>query len=68
MAKTTTKIEIGYADALAEIEKILSEINSPNLDLDTLSTKVTRANTLLEICKSKLLKTQAEVEKIIAAK
>lgn len=56
---------ITYAAAITEIEDILEEMNSATLDVDTLAAKVARANTLLEICKTKLLKTQKEVEKII---
>lgn len=57
--------DISYANAIAEIENILAQMNSSTLDVDSLGKKVARANTLLEICKTKLLKAQKEVEKII---
>lgn len=56
--------DISYNEAVVEIEKILAKINSAELDVDHLSEMVTRANELLEVCKSKLLKAQKEVSKI----
>ncbi len=68
-AKSTTtaaaKKNISYQDAMAEIESILAQMNSSELQIDTLAQKVKRANELLALCKGKLLKTQEEVEKIL---
>ncbi|MFI3295549.1 MAG: exodeoxyribonuclease VII small subunit [Rikenellaceae bacterium] len=65
-AATTRSKTISYSQAIAEIEQILSQINSSQLEIDTLGVKVKRANELIAICKERLLKVQDDVEKIIA--
>ncbi|MBO7300965.1 MAG: exodeoxyribonuclease VII small subunit [Tidjanibacter sp.] len=57
--------EITYADALAELEEILRSIESGSADIDTLSTKVTRATELIKICRARLLKVESEVKEIL---
>ena len=57
--------EITYAAALAELEDILRSIESGSADIDTLSTKVTRATELIKICRARLLKVESEVKEIL---
>ena len=57
--------EITYAAALAELEEILRSIESGSADIDTLSTKVTRATELIKICRARLLKVESEVKEIL---
>ncbi len=54
-----------YKEAITEIEEILEKIENEELDVDELSDQVTRVSTLITICKDKLHKTEAEVEKIL---
>lgn len=61
MAKKT----ITYSEAYSEIEKIIEEIESDELEIDYLSEKVKRVSELLKICKSKLFDTEKAVEKIL---
>lgn len=61
MAKKT----ITYSEAYSEIEKIIEEIESDELEIDYLSEKVERVSELLKICKSKLFDTEKAVEKIL---
>lgn len=61
----TKKKEISYADALTEIESILSKIENEELNVDELSSTVKRVSYLMKICRQKLRKTEAEVEKIL---
>ena len=49
---------------MAEIEKILAELRSENIDVDTLTAKVARASSLIELCKSRLHATSEEVKKL----
>ena len=56
--------QITYVEAMAEIEKILAELRSENIDVDTLATKVARASSLIELCKQRLRTTEAEVKKL----
>ena len=56
---------ISYAAALEELEKILADMESNELDLDTLSEKVKRAAFLTKLCKTKLRSTTEEIDKIL---
>ena len=58
--------EITSAAALAELEEILRSIESGSADIDTLSTKVTRATELIKICRARLLKVESEVKEILS--
>jgi len=60
-----TKKNIGYNEALEEMEGILAQIESNDLDVDQLADKVKRVAELLKLCKTKLQKAEVEVEKIL---
>ncbi|MBM4060501.1 MAG: exodeoxyribonuclease VII small subunit [Planctomycetes bacterium] len=55
-----------YAAASAELEQILQDIESGEIDLDALTEKVERAATLLATCRQKLAATETKVKKITA--
>ena len=61
----TKKKEISYADALTEMESILSKIENEELNVDELSSTVKRVSYLMKICRQMLRKTEADVEKIL---
>jgi exodeoxyribonuclease VII small subunit len=46
--------EFSYKQAMEELEQILSEIESDEPDIDTLSIKVKRATFLIKECKKRL--------------
>ena len=55
-----------YSLAIAELEKILSELESNSeFDLELISAKVKRASELLEFCKNQLHQIDSELEKIL---
>ena len=54
-----------FNKAVEELEKILDQIESGNLDVDELTGKVKRASELLRLCQSKLRDTEEEIDKII---
>lgn len=58
--------EIGYADALAELEGILDEIEDDSVDVDVLAARVQRAAVLLRTCRSRIAAARVEVEAIVA--
>ncbi|MBL8728888.1 MAG: exodeoxyribonuclease VII small subunit [Planctomycetes bacterium] len=58
--------EPSYAAASAELEQILQDIESGEIDLDLLSDKVERAATLLAVCRQKLAATETKVKKVTA--
>jgi len=47
------------------LEKILKELESDQLDIDDLEGKVKQAADFIEFCKGKLVKTDAEIERIL---
>ena len=53
--------EPSYAELSGELETILDEIESGEIDLDELSDKVERAATLLSQCRKKLSATETKV-------
>lgn len=59
---------ISYSSAIDEIEIILNEIENNDVEIDHLSDKVKRVSFLLEVCKSKLFKTEEQIEKIFEEK
>lgn len=60
-----TKKEIPYAEAMTEIERILSRFRSEEMDVDSLATEVKRANELIALCKERLRKAECDVKKIL---
>lgn len=58
--------EIGYAEALAELEAILDEIDADSVDIDVLADRVRRAAELLRVCRSRIGTARLEVEQIVA--
>ena len=58
--------EPSYAEASGELEQILDEIESGEIDLDELSDKVERAAVLLTTCRKKLAATETKVKKVTA--
>jgi exodeoxyribonuclease VII small subunit len=58
--------EIGYADALAELETILEEIEDDAVDVDVLAARVKRAAELLRVCRARITAARVEVTQIVA--
>lgn len=57
--------EIGYADALEELERILDELESDDVDVDELSAKVRRAAALLEACRTRISDAKMRIEEVV---
>ena len=58
------KKEFSFNEAVIEIEKVLKNIESGELDLDKLSVEVTRASELIKKCQEKLRSTETELNSI----
>ncbi len=54
-----------YSEAKKELEVIVSTIESGELDVDALTEKVKRASVLIAFCKEKLIKTDADLQKLL---
>lgn len=57
--------DFSYKEALAEMEQIMSDIETQDVDVDKLSDKVKRMSVLIKACKAKLHSTEEEVQHII---
>ena len=57
---------IGYAAAMEELESILAEIESDDVDIDVLTTRVARAAELIKLCRERIAATRTEVERVVA--
>lgn len=58
--------QLSYSQALAELEKILGQLRADNSDIDTLAERTRRAATLLAECRSRLTRTEEELNRILA--
>lgn len=59
-----TKKEFSFNEAITEIENILRNIESGDLDVDRLSVEVKRASELIKQCQKKLRSTEEEINGI----
>lgn len=60
-----TKKTPTYDEAIQEIEQILEQVELGNLEIDQLSDKLKRVSQLINICKTKIGKTEEEINKIL---
>jgi len=58
------KKEFSFTEAVIEIEDILKQIESGELDIDKLSVEVKRASELIRQCQKKLRTTEEEINSI----
>ena len=56
----------GYADAMREVESILSELDSNSVDVDVLATKVERASYLINWCNERISSAQMTIDALVA--
>ena len=54
-----------YKEAITEIEAILKSLREEQNSIDTLSERVARATELIALCRKKLRKAEADVNRII---
>lgn len=57
--------EIGYQDALQELEGILSAIEEEQVDVDDLAVKVKRSAELIRLCRTRIEAASIAVEAIV---
>ena len=59
--------EIGYADAMAELESILDDLEDDDLDVDVLASRIERASTLIQVCRERIGAATVQVERVVAS-
>lgn len=57
--------EIRWADAIAELEAILTKLDDDALDVDVLAAQVARAAELIGLCRDRIAHTKLEVDRIV---
>lgn len=57
--------QIGYADALAELDEILGELEADDVDIDVLSDRVARAAELITVCRGRIRHAHDQVADIM---
>ncbi len=55
----------GYAEALAELEAILDDLDDDRLDIDALAAKVERAAHLVARCRERIAGARLAVEEVV---
>ena len=58
--------EIGYADAMSELDRILGELERDDLDVDVLAERVQRASELIRLCRGRIARAQADVDRVVS--
>jgi exodeoxyribonuclease VII small subunit len=58
--------ELGYATALAELERILAELEASDIDVDKLADRVARATALIEACRKRIGAARLRIDEVIA--
>ena len=58
--------ETKYEDAIRQLEDIVEKLENNELDIDEMSKQLKKAQQLIKLCKERLTKTDAEIQKILA--
>jgi len=58
--------QLTYSRAWKELEEIINEIESEEINVDVLTEKVKRAGYLIKFCKGRLRNTEDEVRKVLS--
>ena len=56
---------LGYADAMRELDDILGELERDDLDVDVLAARVQRASELIQLCRGRIARAQADVDRVV---
>lgn len=59
--------DLGYAEAMHELEAILDDLEDDDLDVDVLASKVERASTLIQLCRDRIGAARVQVERVVAS-
>ncbi|MFM8955391.1 MAG: exodeoxyribonuclease VII small subunit [Actinomycetota bacterium] len=65
MAKPKGDENIGYAQALEELERILAELEEDDVDVDKLAGHVQRASQLIELCRERIGNAKLQIEEVV---
>ena len=57
--------EPSYAEAMAELEAILAELERDDVDIDHLTERVARAAALIELCRTRIESARLDVTRLV---
>ena len=57
--------QVSYADAMAELESILAELERDDVDIDHLTARVARAAQLIEVCRTRIESVRLDVTRLV---
>lgn len=63
---TPDPVAAGYAEALAELETILGELERTDVDVDVLAAQVKRAAELIGFCRDRIGSARLQIEQVVA--
>ncbi len=63
---TANKDEIGYAEALKELETILAELERTDVDVDVLASRVERASELIRLCRDRIGNAKLQIDNVVS--
>lgn len=56
---------LGYAEALEELERILAELERPDVDVDVLAERVERASQLIRLCRDRIGNARLQIDNVV---
>ena len=57
--------DIGYAEALKELETILAELERTDVDVDVLASRVERASELIRLCRDRIGNAKLQIDNVV---
>ena len=57
--------DIKYEEAVRQLEKIVDKMESGELDIDSMAPQLKKAQELVKLCKDKLKRTDADIQKLL---
>ena len=66
MSTEPTPAAPGYAQALDELDAILRELESTDVDVDRLADRVARASELIGLCRQRITEARLRIDEVIA--
>ncbi len=57
--------DIKYEEAVRQLEKIVDKMESGKLDIDSMAAQLKKAQELVKLCKDKLKRTDADIQKLL---
>lgn len=63
---TPEPVAAGYAEALAELETILGQLERSDVDVDVLAAQVQRAAELIAFCRDRIGNARLQIEQVVS--